>query len=204
MKYYETLFVAKDAPYDVIRSSFKILAQTYHPDKPTGNLARFQALQEAWAVLSDAKKRQLYDLGEQTFLTEADRVENAARSDVIAIFNKVVESLVDLQVERFDFKENMRQAVLEIERNANAQLGSVKKKQKKLKKMKRRLKGGEFYFSEYLREQRVACIKNLRHHRFLKKVINRMLEQIDTIDYDFIKTNPISATIWASSTGSSF
>ena len=62
--YYETLSVAKDAPLDEIRKSYRKLARKFHPDLNPGDKAaeeRFKKVQEAYDVLSDAKKRQMYD-----------------------------------------------------------------------------------------------------------------------------------------------
>ena len=62
--YYETLHVAKGASQDEIKKSYRRLARKYHPDVNPGDKAaeeRFKQVQEAYDVLSDAKKRQVYD-----------------------------------------------------------------------------------------------------------------------------------------------
>ncbi len=62
--YYETLKVEKKASPDEIRKSYRRLARKYHPDLNPGDKAaedRFKKLQEAYDVLSDPKKRQMYD-----------------------------------------------------------------------------------------------------------------------------------------------
>src|SRR5881394_3872161 len=62
--YYETLKVDRKASADEIRKSYRRLARKYHPDLNPGDKAaedRFKKLQEAYDVLSDAKKRQMYD-----------------------------------------------------------------------------------------------------------------------------------------------
>jgi curved DNA-binding protein CbpA len=49
----------------VIRAAYRVLAQRFHPDKRPGNdriaLARMQEINEAYAILSDAKRRSEYD-----------------------------------------------------------------------------------------------------------------------------------------------
>ncbi len=63
-EYYETLSVARDASQDDIRKAYRRLARKYHPDLNPGDKAaeeRFKRVQEAYDVLSDAKKRQMYD-----------------------------------------------------------------------------------------------------------------------------------------------
>lgn len=62
--YYELLGVAKKASAKDIRTAFRKLARKYHPDLNPGDKAseeKFKQLQEAYDVLSDTKKRQMYD-----------------------------------------------------------------------------------------------------------------------------------------------
>jgi molecular chaperone DnaJ len=62
--YYETLKVAKGASQDEIKKSYRRLARKYHPDVNPGDKAaeeRFKQVQEAYDILSDSKKRQVYD-----------------------------------------------------------------------------------------------------------------------------------------------
>ncbi|HEV8039378.1 MAG TPA: molecular chaperone DnaJ [Bryobacteraceae bacterium] len=62
--YYEVLGVSRDAKEDEIRKTYRKLARKYHPDLNPGDKSseeRFKKVQEAYDVLSDAKKRQVYD-----------------------------------------------------------------------------------------------------------------------------------------------
>src|SRR5579859_5289197 len=62
--YYETLGVSRDSKEDEIRKSYRKLARKYHPDLNPGDKAaeeRFKKVQEAYDVLSDKKKRDVYD-----------------------------------------------------------------------------------------------------------------------------------------------
>jgi len=62
--YYEILGVKKDASADDIRKAFRKLARKYHPDVNPGDKSaeeKFKALSEANDVLSDPKKRKIYD-----------------------------------------------------------------------------------------------------------------------------------------------
>ena len=58
--YYKTLGVSKDATTDEIKKAFRKLARTNHPDAG-GDEEKFKEINEAYEVLSDEKKRQLYD-----------------------------------------------------------------------------------------------------------------------------------------------
>src|ERR1700692_4016516 len=62
--YYEILGVKKSASAEEIRKAFRKLARKYHPDVNPGDKSaeeKFKALSEANDVLSDPKKRKIYD-----------------------------------------------------------------------------------------------------------------------------------------------
>src|SRR5260221_9615478 len=62
--YYELLGVPRKASAKDIRTAFRKLARKYHPDLNPGDKSaeeKFKQLQEAYDVLSDTKKRQMYD-----------------------------------------------------------------------------------------------------------------------------------------------
>ena len=44
-----------------MKKAFRKLAHKYHPDKGTGDEAKFKEISEAYGVLSNEKKRQEYD-----------------------------------------------------------------------------------------------------------------------------------------------
>ena len=58
--YYKTLGVSKNATADEIKKAFRKLARTNHPDAG-GDEEKFKEINEAYEVLSDEKKRALYD-----------------------------------------------------------------------------------------------------------------------------------------------
>lgn len=62
--YYNILGVKKDAKADEIKKSYRRLARKFHPDVNPGDKAsedRFKEVQEAYDVLSDDKKRKVFD-----------------------------------------------------------------------------------------------------------------------------------------------
>lgn len=64
--YYDILGVEKKATKDDIKKAFRKLAQKHHPDKG-GDEAKFKEITEAYAILTDDKKRREYDSYGQTF-----------------------------------------------------------------------------------------------------------------------------------------
>ena len=64
--YYEILGIAKTATVDEIKRAYRTLALKYHPDRVPADQKKeaeekFKELSEAYAVLSDQKKRSVYD-----------------------------------------------------------------------------------------------------------------------------------------------
>ncbi len=59
--YYEILGLQKGASRDEVKKAFRKLAAEYHPDKKTGDEAKFKEISEAYSVLGDEKKKAEYD-----------------------------------------------------------------------------------------------------------------------------------------------
>ncbi|KAL6513847.1 hypothetical protein OROHE_019303 [Orobanche hederae] len=64
--YYNILKISKNASEEDVKRSYKRLAMKWHPDKNAVNTeeaeAKFKQISEAYDVLSDPEKRQIYDL----------------------------------------------------------------------------------------------------------------------------------------------
>lgn len=62
--FYEVLGVSRTATDEEIKKAYRVLAMKYHPDRNVGDdeaAVKFKEASEAYAVLSDGPKRQVYD-----------------------------------------------------------------------------------------------------------------------------------------------
>jgi len=74
--YYKILDVEPDAKASKIKRAYRKLSLKYHPDKNPGNAeakAKFDAVRDAYEVLSDNKKRSLYNQGGVEAVKEAEK-----------------------------------------------------------------------------------------------------------------------------------
>src|SRR5215213_4868270 len=75
--FYQVLGVKRDAKPEEIKKAYRRLARKYHPDVNPGDKAseeRFKKITEAHEVLSDEKKRKVYD----RFGSYSDQLADAA------------------------------------------------------------------------------------------------------------------------------
>src|SRR5688572_3181217 len=62
--YYEVLGLKRSASQDEIKKAYRKSALKYHPDRNPGDAQaekKFKEISEAYEILSDEKKRQIYD-----------------------------------------------------------------------------------------------------------------------------------------------
>ena len=59
--YYDILGVSRTASAEEIKKAYRKLAHQHHPDKGTGNEARFKELNEAYQILGNSERKAQYD-----------------------------------------------------------------------------------------------------------------------------------------------
>ncbi len=92
--YYEILEVSREATLDEIRTAYRRLALRYHPDKnPEDTEAedKFRRVTEAYQVLADFEKRQLYDLYGDAGLVGLDIGDFSGFDDILSAFGDIFE-----------------------------------------------------------------------------------------------------------------
>ena len=71
--HYGLLGIRPDASEAEIKKAFREKVKLYHPDRTPGvDGSRFQAIMEAWDILSDPIKRKIYDRQLQKAAQEKD------------------------------------------------------------------------------------------------------------------------------------
>ena len=92
--YYEILEVLRESSLEEIRTAYRRLALRYHPDKNPGDQVaeeRFKLVSEAYQVLADPEKRQLYDLYGDAGLAGLDLGGFNGFEDIFSSFGEAFE-----------------------------------------------------------------------------------------------------------------
>ncbi len=90
--YYEILGVKRDASPEEIKKAYRQLAMKYHPDRNPGDRKaeeRFKEIGTAYEVLSDPKKRDLYDRRGQAGLDDIGFEGFQSTEDVFSRFGSI-------------------------------------------------------------------------------------------------------------------
>lgn len=96
--YYEILEISRTATLEEIKAAYRRQALRYHPDKNPGDLVAeeaFKSVAEAYQILSDTEKRQLYDLYGHAGLEGLDVGGFSGFEDIFRSFGEIFQDFFD-------------------------------------------------------------------------------------------------------------
>jgi curved DNA-binding protein CbpA len=140
---YETLGVPRDATAAQVRNAYRRLASELHPDRG-GDADAFRAVQEAYDVLSDPRKRRRYD---ETGETSADRLAEESLTFAVAAFdNALAQACREGRAAYSDVVASAKNSLLSQSLEAKRALGEAEKARRQLVEAISRLADGHGAF----------------------------------------------------------
>jgi len=176
---YDELELPRNCTFEEIKQQYRILAQTYHPDKAVfGDEKKFIRIKEAYETLIDPVKRAHYDsTGDYYEDTNISNEVNNRLSNMINHFTQQINPEIDdlilkMKVDIYEAQRNTNQAIVECN-NTIRKLSIISKK------IKRKQDAGE-NFLKSLVDIKIAHKQNeLSSHKRTLLVFDKMLEILD-------------------------
>ena len=135
---YQSLDLDRNAPPEAIRAAYRKKAREHHPDKG-GEVAKFQEIQMAYDVLSDAGRRAQYDKTGET--GQGPSLESQALSYLSAMLTQFLD-VMNLDVIHESLVEHLRLAIKRDIQNQEAEKAKLQKTIDRRKEAIKRLPEG--------------------------------------------------------------
>lgn len=190
MIHYESLGVEQTASHEQIKTAFRRITQTNHPDKPNGNVDLYRRAVEAWEVLGNPETRAAYDNGSYTKMSMADKVEGNAKQGLSNIIDAIIDQLDPETIPQVDIPEGVYAAIKHGEMEIEKKLDELRTLLKKLRMAYRRTMPKDSTFAVRLKQRRRDSIKLFKQVRVGLRIAHKMREYTDQFVYEF-KLNPM-------------
>lgn len=176
---YQILGVTKNVSQGTIKAAYRTLAQRYHPDKMTGDEAKFMEVQRAYDILGDPKKRDYYD---RTGSTEVPN-DNAAQEHLAQMFGIMVDNGVEMGNLIQQARDTIAEAKNELQRRIN-NYGNKRSQYERLAGRVTTKEGPNLYLEavEARIEQTSARIKSCVEERDLMDSVAALLDDYEDTD----------------------
>ena len=189
--FYDTLGVAVDATKAEIKKAFKRKASKAHPDRDGGDKETFQALQRAYAVLSDDRSRQKYDTDGEEGGEHVLTPRESAYQNLAMLFTGIINENMDC-IETIDIiasieanvKKN-RMGPKAVIKKMEKRLAKINKATAKLKRKQKKHKDGPDLFEHVLGMQQQDAQRHIAAANEQMEMMDIMLEVAHEYEYDF-------------------
>lgn len=129
---YRTLGIKRDATEDAIRKAYRRLAKKYHPDHNPGRpevTAKFQAVEDAYRVLSDPERKAKYDATGKIDTPTVDKTI----ADLMSVLSPCMMGVIQNIVKQGG-KLSSENVVEHMRKSLNKVLGDLEKNRKEAQK----------------------------------------------------------------------
>jgi len=176
---YDELELPRNCTFEEIKQQYRILAQTYHPDKAVfGDEKKFIRIKEAYETLIDPVKRSHYDsTGDYYEDTNISNEVNNRLSNMINHFTQQINPEID------DLILKMKVDIYEAQRNTNQAIAECNNTIRKLtiisKKIKLKKEEGNNFLKTIVESKITQKQNELSGHKRTLLVFDKMLEILD-------------------------
>jgi curved DNA-binding protein CbpA len=176
---YDELELPRTCTFEEIKQQYRILAQTYHPDKAVfGDEKKFIRIKEAYETLIDPVKRSHYDsTGDYYEDTNISNEVNNRLSNMINHFTQQIDPEID------DLILKMKVDIYEAQRNTNQAIVECNNTIRKLtiisKKIKLKKEEGNNFLKRIVESKITHKQNELSGHKRTLLVFDKMLEILD-------------------------
>lgn len=187
MNHYDTLGVPKDADKATIKKAYRKKSSKAHPDKG-GSDKQMAVINKAYDTLMDDEKRARHDSTGEDGMPKAS-IEDRARTQILYLFNQAMQACSGHE----DIIEMISDSLKADERKYQARITEAEKHRSKLKKIAKRIKGGDM-FKDLLAMQEAACDNTIAVAKEMIEVNDKALKMLDgyemEMDADYQKIPP--------------